>query len=93
MVNGANMKVSIQVKNIVDYICIFKPADHISLNVNLNEVMDTRYVSKQELLEMMQDGRHFTPWFKLISERFLLKWWDNLDKLEQFVDVNTIHRL
>ncbi len=78
---------------VVDYICIFKPAHDVSLNVNANEIMSTRYVSKQELMDMMQEGKNFTPWFKLISEQFLFKWWDNLDNLNQFVDVNTIHRL
>ena len=34
----------------------------------------------------------FTPWFKLISDRFLFKWWDNLDRIKNLKDHKTIHR-
>ena len=35
----------------------------------------------------------FTPWFKLISENLLFTWWQNLDNLTQFKEVDMIHKL
>ena len=29
-------------------------------------------------------GTKITPWFKLIGENFLYKWWDNMNDLSQF---------
>lgn len=34
-----------------------------------------------------------TPWFKLICNSFLFKWWDRLDTIESVEPDNTIHRL
>lgn len=34
-----------------------------------------------------------TPWFKLICNTFLFKWWDNIDDIEKEKDVDTIHKL
>ncbi|KAG0420515.1 hypothetical protein HPB47_003452 [Ixodes persulcatus] len=38
-------------------------------------------------------GQVLTPWFKLIVENFLFKWWDNLHSLEQVEDHQKIHHL
>ncbi|KAJ3312857.1 isopentenyl-diphosphate delta-isomerase idi1 [Boothiomyces sp. JEL0838] len=58
---------------------------HVDVNANPNEVQATKYVSKQELVEMFETAKEknikLTPWFKLIVENFLYKWWDNLDNL------------
>lgn len=65
----------------IDYILIIK-AD-AKVNANWNEVKDFRYVSKDELKKMFQDEKLvFTPWFKLICESYLFKWWDDLDALK-----------
>ena len=85
---------------VVDYIIVII-AD-VDLDVNPNEVRDTRYVSPDELKEMFkQPGMpcslrpvsyiycldlQFTPWFKLICQQFLYEWWENLDNLEKFTD-------
>ncbi|ORX52512.1 Isopentenyldiphosphate isomerase [Piromyces finnis] len=78
----------------IDYIFIIK-AD-VELNVNPNEVMDIRYVTKDELRKMFKNqgetGVKLTPWFQLIVENFLYKWWDNIDNLDSQKDM-TIHRL
>lgn len=59
---------------LVDYI-LFIQAD-VDLNVNPNEVRDTKYVSAQELKQMFtQPGLKFTPWFKLICNSMLFEWW------------------
>lgn len=34
-----------------------------------------------------------TPWFKLICNSFLFKWWDQLDTIESIEADHTIHRL
>ena len=64
---------------------------------NLNEVMSYRYVSQQELREMLHQAKEgtlvITPWFKAIAETFLFKWWDHLDNLSPFQDHYHIHRL
>ncbi|KAG2180992.1 hypothetical protein INT43_008574 [Umbelopsis isabellina] len=76
----------------IDYIFIIK-AD-IDMNVNPNEVRDSRYVTADELRAMFEDPNvKMTPWFKLICETFLFKWWASLDNLEAQRDVKTIHRL
>ncbi|EGW35404.1 uncharacterized protein SPAPADRAFT_58621 [Spathaspora passalidarum NRRL Y-27907] len=77
----------------IDYILILKTKNDIKINANYNEVKDYKYVDAQELKDMFQDkSLVFTPWFKLICQDFLFKWWGNLDNLEQFQD-DKIHRL
>ncbi|KAJ2753831.1 isopentenyl-diphosphate delta-isomerase idi1 [Coemansia sp. BCRC 34490] len=79
----------------IDYI-LFICAD-VDLNVNANEVMSVKYIAMDELKQMIADadknGTKLTPWFRLIDESFLYKWWANLDNLEPFKDHATIHRL
>lgn len=77
----------------IDYILIIKTKDEVKLNPNLNEVRDYKYVNEKELREMLEDDQLiFTPWFKLICETFLWKWWKTLDNLSGFED-DKIHRL
>lgn len=77
----------------IDYILILKTKDDIKIDANLNEVRDYKYVSQQALKKMFEDDTLvFTPWFKLICETFLFKWWDNLSNLNEFED-DKIHRL
>ncbi|KAI5965675.1 IDI1 [Candida pseudojiufengensis] len=77
----------------IDYILILRTKNDISINANYNEVKDFKYVTASELKEMFKDDSLvFTPWFKLICQTFLFKWWDNLNDLDQFKD-DTIHRL
>ncbi|KAJ2959646.1 hypothetical protein NQZ79_g4962 [Umbelopsis isabellina] len=76
----------------IDYIFIIK-AD-VDMDVNPNEVRDSRYVTADELRAMFEDPNvKMTPWFKLICETFLFEWWASLDNLEAQRDVKTIHRL
>lgn len=71
---------------------------------NANEVRATRFVTPSELRELLQsetpnpsksdhDAIRITPWFKLICNNFLFKWWDDLASVTKFVDHKTIHRL
>lgn len=79
----------------IDYI-LFVQRD-VEVVPNPNEVMSFRYVSQQELRELLEEGRagqvKVTPWFRIISETLLFKWWDNLSDLSAFVDLKAIHRM
>lgn len=79
----SSTKLSFQKTCAVDYI-LFLTLDP-SLSINPNEVSATKWVSKQDLEQFFKDPEStFTPWFKLIAESFLYKWWDALmDSREQ----------
>lgn len=78
---------------IVDYILFIK-AD-VDLNVNPNEVRDSRFVSQEDLRTMFKDpSLKFTPWFKLICESMLYEWWDHVDSgLEKYLGETEIRRM
>ncbi|KIW34363.1 isopentenyl-diphosphate delta-isomerase [Cladophialophora immunda] len=86
----------------IDYI-LFIEAD-VTLDINKNEVQDTRWVSPDELRQMFKDvetqsGRDkalkYTPWFRLICEGMLFQWWDKLvqGKLGDVADETQIRRM
>jgi len=79
----------------IDYV-LFIVAD-VDVLPNENEVKSYRYVNKQQLQtfldESKENGHLVTPWFKLIADNLLFKWWENLGRLEQYKDHNRIHRL
>jgi isopentenyl-diphosphate Delta-isomerase len=78
---------------IVDYILFIK-AD-VTLDINRNEVQDTRYVSEWDLKTMFADDTlRFTPWFKLICNSMLFKWWEHLESgLETYKGEKGIRRM
>lgn len=67
---------------LVDYILFIKCNSIGKLNPNPNEVRDYKYVTKEELEQMVQDSKagkiKLTPWFSLINNQFLYPWWDQL---------------
>ncbi|XP_043217819.1 isopentenyl-diphosphate Delta-isomerase 1-like isoform X1 [Amphibalanus amphitrite] len=79
----------------MDYILVVR-AD-VDLAPNPNEVKAVDYVARHELTgflaRLRADGVLPTPWFQLISDTWLMRWWENLDSLAQFEDHQTIHRL
>ena len=79
----------------VDYI-LFIQRD-VTITPNPNEVMDHVFVTQQQLRELLasseQGNVQITPWFKMICQNLLFKWWDNLSDLKPFVDQATIHRM
>lgn len=82
----------------IDYILFLQhPAQKgPALEPNMNEVRDVRWVSQADLREMFSsnpEGLTYTPWFKLICESFLFKWWDSLADLSVCKDEETIHRM
>eukprot|EP01097_Dermamoeba_algensis_P004776 TRINITY_DN3071_c0_g1_i1.p1 TRINITY_DN3071_c0_g1~~TRINITY_DN3071_c0_g1_i1.p1 ORF type:complete len:222 (+),score=30.49 TRINITY_DN3071_c0_g1_i1:80-745(+) len=75
----------------IDHILIAK--GHVTLAPSPDEVSETRWVSRDELFEIIKNQTlPLTPWFKLIANRFLFEWWDQLDNLSSFVD-KQIHHL
>jgi isopentenyl-diphosphate delta-isomerase len=73
----------------IDYIFLFQ--GDISLNINPNEVKSCKWISKDELKDLFeQNDLPMTPWFKLIVENFLYKWWDQLDNLENLKEDNSL---
>ena len=86
----------------IDYI-LFIEAD-VTLDINKNEVQDTRWVSADELRQMFNDvetqtgsdkALKYTPWFRLICEGMLFKWWDALisGKLQDHINDTQIRRM
>jgi len=76
----------------IDYLFFVKK--DVEVKPNPNEVRDYKYVSKEDLKEFLNtEGLKITPWFKIVVERFIYKWWDSLEDLSQFIDTQTIHRM
>ncbi|TNN63544.1 Isopentenyl-diphosphate Delta-isomerase 1 [Liparis tanakae] len=79
----------------IDYI-LFMQKD-VELSPDPNEIKSHCYVNKEELKEMLEKGKRkeleITPWFSLIAETFLFKWWDDLQNLKNFIDHKNIHRM
>ncbi|BFZ60197.1 isopentenyl-diphosphate delta-isomerase idi1 [Saitoella coloradoensis] len=81
----------------IDYILFIRAP--VTYAANPNEIKDAKYVSREEMQNMFVDPAYegkFTPWFKLICETFLFKWWKELeekDDLAAVKDEETIHKL
>ncbi|WFD29229.1 isopentenyl-diphosphate Delta-isomerase [Malassezia sp. CBS 17886] len=62
----------------IDYILFLTVP--VTLHVNENEVSATKWVSMDELKTLMNElePSSFTPWFRLIVNRFLFPWWQEL---------------
>lgn len=64
----------------VDAILLARRAAGYALAPNPEEVRDTRWVTEPELRAMMADpALKWSPWFRLIAERFLPGWWADLN--------------
>ncbi len=77
----------------IDYI-LFVQKD-VKHEINPSEVQNVQYFSQSQLKEFLKrTDLKFTPWFKLICENFIFKWWDALlaKKLGDCVDEQTIHK-
>jgi len=108
MVSGESTKVSSPVSSrtpptfsdhqfpAVDYILFIKMP--VTVDLNPNECNSSKYVTQEELREIIaqakrgEEGITITPWFGLIAETFLFKWWDHLDQIDSHKDHETIHR-
>jgi len=81
----------------IDYIIFLQR--NVELDIRPSEVKDTKYVTKEELREFIATaesrGIRLTPWFKLIVDNFIYRWWDSLmlGTIEKEYDQNNIHRM
>ncbi|KAG8464430.1 hypothetical protein KFE25_003493 [Diacronema lutheri] len=80
----------------IDYILFYR-ADGVKVTPHPEEVDDVKWVSHAELLEMMKpaSGLLWSPWFRIIVERFLVHWWADLDatfSTDKHVDCGKIYR-
>jgi isopentenyl-diphosphate delta-isomerase len=68
---------------------------NVDLDINRNEVQDTKYVSADELKSLFDDPLlKFTPWFKLICNSMLFEWWEHLDSgLDDYTNEEQIRRM
>ncbi|OIT06547.1 PREDICTED: isopentenyl-diphosphate Delta-isomerase I-like [Nicotiana attenuata] len=73
----------------------------VNMKPNPDEVADVKYVNREQLKELLrkadagEGGLKLSPWFRLVVDNFLFKWWDHLEKgtLEEVIDMKTIHKL
>ncbi|KAK9673478.1 hypothetical protein RND81_12G169800 [Saponaria officinalis] len=73
----------------------------VAVNPNPEEVADVKYVNREELKEICrkadagEDGIKLSPWFRLVVDNFMYKWWDHVENgtLKDAVDMKTIHKL
>jgi len=84
----------------IDHILLYRldPGETLPLKPNPDEVEDTRWLTRDELKEAMTGSGEmplWSPWFKIINERLLDAWWQDLDNAlstDKYVDVSSIHR-
>ncbi|KAM3359645.1 isopentenyl-diphosphate Delta-isomerase I [Capsicum galapagoense] len=73
----------------------------VNMKPNPDEVAEVKYVNREQLKELLrkadagEEGLKLSPWFRLIVDNFLFKWWDHLEKgtLKEVIDMKTIHKL
>ena len=71
----------------IDYILFVKAEPKLAPSPN--EVRDIKWVSSKELQDMFNDKQYsFTPWFKLICESFLFKWWNSTNPDVSATEIN-----
>eukprot|EP00096_Caligus_rogercresseyi_P016536 TRINITY_DN9233_c0_g1_i1.p1 TRINITY_DN9233_c0_g1~~TRINITY_DN9233_c0_g1_i1.p1 ORF type:complete len:231 (-),score=33.52 TRINITY_DN9233_c0_g1_i1:10-702(-) len=76
-------------ENELDYILIYR--GDVDISPNPEEVSDTLYLKSSELQEFVKEGSSLTPWFKIISEKFLPHWWESLGNIETCSESSKIH--
>ncbi|GFR45015.1 hypothetical protein Agub_g6325, partial [Astrephomene gubernaculifera] len=82
----------------IDYILFVRPSQPVTLAPNPDEVDAVKYVDQRELAAMMDpsSGLRWSPWFRILAERFLDGWWEDLDLTLGTTlhhDHATIHRI
>ncbi|KAG8301247.1 isopentenyl-diphosphate delta-isomerase idi1 [Homalodisca vitripennis] len=74
----------------IDYILFLRK--DVTLNPNPNEVSRVCFVPKNEFNTFLNKLEEpITPWFRLIVENRLSKWWDNINDLKRFYDHGNIN--
>ncbi|TKY65348.1 Isopentenyl-diphosphate Delta-isomerase II [Spatholobus suberectus] len=73
----------------------------VNVNPNPDEVADVKFVNRDQLKELLrkadagEEGLKLSPWFRLVVDNFLFKWWDHVERgtLGEVADMKTIHKL
>lgn len=84
----------------IDHILLYRlnSGEKLTVKPNPEEVKAVSWLDRTELKEAMAGKRDmplWSPWFRIIAERFLDTWWQDLDaalKTNKHVDVSSIHR-
>jgi len=80
-------------ENELDYILFLKShLKQLDVEPNPEEVQNIMYLNKADLSHFIKDqgANRFTPWFLLMSQSMLPKWWDNIGDLKAFIDEENI---
>lgn len=82
----------------IDYILFVRHEGQLALAPNPEEVEGVRYVTLEELRGMMapSSGLSWSPWFRIIADRFLGAWWADLAETidtERHCDLGTVHKV
>ncbi|KAF2584411.1 hypothetical protein F2Q70_00037834 [Brassica cretica] len=99
LVDETDLVVGFDTKYNLDYL-LFIVRD-VKVQPNPDEVAEIKYVSREELKELVkkadagEEGLKLSPWFRLVVDNFLMKWWDHVEKgtLDEAIDMKTIHKL
>nr|QKY15240.1 isopentenyl-diphosphate delta-isomerase i (IDI1) [Polytomella parva] len=72
--------------------------ESVFLDPNPEEIQALKFVTGDELKSMMrpETGLKWSPWFRIIAEKFLGNWWAEIDDVmyqEKHRDFNTIHHI
>ncbi|ERN01913.1 hypothetical protein AMTRI_Chr06g175210 [Amborella trichopoda] len=73
----------------------------VTVQPNPDEVANVKYMNREELQELLrkadagEEGIKLSPWFRLVVDNFLLKWWKHVENstLLEAVDMKAIHKL
>jgi len=83
----------------IDYVLFFcvKNKNELTIKPHPDEVDDCKWVSPDVLVSMMDDqSLLFSPWFRLITKKWLLNsWWKDLKETmttDKYCDYVNIHR-
>ncbi|XP_049633479.1 isopentenyl-diphosphate delta-isomerase 2-like [Suncus etruscus] len=68
---------------------------NLTVKPDPREVKSYHYMNKEQLTELLDRAakgqERVTPWFRIIAEGFLFRWWEHLTDVSQFVEPDTIH--
>jgi len=80
----------------LDYILFLRTSQPPVITPNVEEVQDVEWVARTDMQDFLRDLEHrgvgITPWFRLISQKLLPFWWENLDRIHELQDHHTIHK-
>lgn len=82
----------------IDYILFAQVPNNIKIKPHPEEVQDFKWVSPSQLADLMTPGNGllWSPWFRIIAEKFLQPcWWPDLKETlttDAYVDLETIYR-